>query len=371
MKILVAGGGPAGLSTAALLARASKANKVTLIERRQRSDSHGWGVTLRNQALSFLELGRLLEPQWLAGRRFLVRGECRVDYPNPPEVCLATLARDDLVAALAARCEDSGVAFHYGVDATRMPAAQIEEFDVVVAADGAHSRLRERWASAFEPTVTHGENWYAWLATDCAFPKLTIVLSDRNVPLLAWAYQYAPGLSSFIIERQDLAPEHAEVLHSPVSKQCRALAHSFQPELRGHSLFCAEATHWARFPLVRCKRLHAGQVVLVGDAAHTTHFSQGFGTMFAFDDACALNEALQGATSVAAGLEAYERAQTPRIAQFQAAADASRQWSEQLLAALNAKQERQVQVLVAARWPVNNAPPAPAPRHSFAHPQYA
>jgi anthraniloyl-CoA monooxygenase len=182
------------------------------------------------------------------------------------------------------------------------------------------------------------------------------------VPLLAWAYSYAPKLSSFIVERQDVAPPHARALQLPVSTQCQALAHSFAAELHGHRLFCAEGTRWTRFALVRCARLYAKNVVLLGDAAHTTHFSQGFGTMFAFDDACALNEALQGASSVPAALAAYQRAQTPRIDQFQTAANASQRWSEQLLAALHGNHESEVQALVAARWPINNAPPAPAPR---------
>lgn len=365
MKILVAGGGPAGLSAAALLAQTSSTHQITVIERQGSGDSRGWGITLRRHALGFLNLAQLLPPNQLrslAGRRLLVRGECRIDYDNPPDDSLVTIARDDLVAALARRCEQLGVQLRLGVDADQLRADEIKANDLLVAADGAHSPVRQRWAKEVAPNVGAGRNWYAWLATDRMFPKLTILFTDRIRPLLAWAYEYAPGMSSFIVERHDDSPAHAHELLLPVSLQRQDLAGEFAAELQGHRLFCAQSVRWKRFPLVRCKHLQVDNIVLVGDAAHTTHFSQGFGTMFAFDDACALAEALQGATSVRAALERYQGSQQPRIEEFQAAADKSRRWSEQLLAAAQARREDQVQALIAARWPRNDAPAAPAPK---------
>jgi 2-polyprenyl-6-methoxyphenol hydroxylase-like FAD-dependent oxidoreductase len=360
MRILSVGGGPAGLSAAASLAQASQAHDITVVERRGKHESRGWGVTLRNHALDFLGLKRLVQPQWLQGRRFMVRGECRLDLPNPPDACLITLPRDELIGALAVRCEERGVALHYGMDAGAIGAAQLRKFDLVVAADGARSRLCERWADVFSPRIEYGRNWYAWLATTQRFDKLTILFSDSHEPLLAWAYAYADGLSSFIVERQTFTDSSRAV-------QPLGLARNFAAELGGQRLLCAPNAHWSRFPLVRCERLHAENIVLIGDAAHTTHFSQGFGTMFAFEDACALNEALQGAGSVRDALEAYERAQQPRIEQFQSAADASRQWSERLLMAAGRGDETALQAAIAARWPVNSAPPAPAPRRRLQH----
>lgn len=357
MKILVIGAGPAGLSAAALLAGANR--EVTVIERRARNESHGWGVTLRNNALSFLDLGDLVQPQALQGRRFIVRGECRVDYPNPPEGFLVTLPRDALVGALAKRCEERGVQLRYGVEAAAFPHQQLKRYDLVVGADGANSALRQRYAQSFAPSVTQGGNYYVWAATRHLFRKLTILLSDRLAPLVGWGYQYDHGLSSFIVECTASTYLHhgGGGLNAPRTQAL--LQGCFSAMLEGAEVLCVSNTRWSRFPNLRCAKLSVDNIVLVGDAAHTTHFSQGFGTLFAFDDALALSTALNGSSSIADALALYQRTQQPKIEQFQSAAGTSQKWSEQLLVAFEAGNEAQMNALVAARWPTNSAPPAP------------
>jgi 2-polyprenyl-6-methoxyphenol hydroxylase-like FAD-dependent oxidoreductase len=363
MKVLVVGAGPAGLAFAILMAEAG-GHELTVLERGAADESSGWGITLRNDAMSFLGIGDALATQRLEGRAFHLRGERVVDLPNPAAAYLVTFERAHLLELLRRRCTRAGVELRFQVDVATLDDAALDGYDLVVAADGANSALRRRHAEAFEPTISPGRNWFTWLATPALFQKLTILLSDAPVPLLGWAYRYSSDRSTFIVECSDASFQRSGLSGLSPIEGCSTLAAAFARALGGKPVLCGPSLRWQQFPVVTCRRLVHRNLALIGDAAHTTHFSQGFGTSFAFDDALALASALRGATRLGSALESYEAAQRPRIDAFQATATNSMHWAEGLLDAAEAADDPRIRALIAARWPDNavNAGPLDPPK---------
>ena len=160
LKVLIAGAGPAGLSLASMLADERVATDITVLERSEAGDTPGWGITLRDHALSLLELDARLSPEFLDGRALRHRGDLVVDLPNPVDVRLATLSRRALVLALLGRCATRGIVPRHGVNIEDISSSELAEYDVVVAADGAKSALRSRHADVFRPRATVGRNRY-------------------------------------------------------------------------------------------------------------------------------------------------------------------------------------------------------------------
>lgn len=359
MKVLIVGGGPAGLSLATLLARSERSHEVTVLERNPPGEDPGWGITLRTNALSFLDLDRKLDPQRLEGRACWYRGEPVVDLPYPPMVGNTAIARAAVLSALVELCQDAGARVRFDVDGSRLREADLADYDLVVGADGAHSALRQAHAGGFRPAVTQGRNRYAWLAVEKPFDKLTILLQDGDVPLLAWAYKHTSTLSTFIVEASDATLQAAGLAQMPAAEACRAIGAVFERELSGARVLSRGALRWHAFPKISCERLRHENVVLIGDAAHTTHFSQGYGTMFAFDDAEALHVALSETSDVDEALDRYEATQKPKIASLQETASSSMRWAESVVDAADARDEARVRELIEARWPNNQVPPAP------------
>lgn len=353
MRILVVGAGPAGLSFASLMAEADPSHEITLVERNAAYMRPGFGITLRNDAVSFLELDKVVPYQKLEGRVFWHRGEVIVDLPNPPAAHLVTLSRAALVTALADRCSRSGVRLRYENDAARLAQSDLDDFDLVVGADGANSAVRRIYQRAFAPVIEYARNRYGWFGADISLPKLTIMLNDEESPMLAWGYKYTESVSTLIVECSEVAFDKYGLGELSSADAVTKVGKVFARELRGASVFCGGAVQWPRFPKVSCAKLCYQNIVLIGDAAHTTHFSQGFGTMFAFDDSLALYSALATMKEVTHALEAYEAVQRPKIAQFQETSFRSMRWSEMLIETAERGDEVKLAELIAGRWPRN------------------
>jgi 2-polyprenyl-6-methoxyphenol hydroxylase-like FAD-dependent oxidoreductase len=358
MKILIVGAGAAGLSFAILMAESGGPHDITVIERGAADERPGFGITLRDDTVSFLSLDRTLPCQHLEGRAFWRRGEPIVDLPNPPLRHLVTFSRAALVNTLVERSQRAGVRLTYQRDAERLSAADFEGYDLVVAADGANSAVRRLHAEAFAPVIEAGKNRFGWFGVGVPFDKLTILLRDEQGAMLGWGYKYSESVSTFIVESTDASlARHGLVGLSPEETATKVGA-LFRDDLRGSPVFCGPAVRWSHFPKVSCRRLVHANIALIGDAAHTTHFSQGFGTMFAFDDALALQTALAEG-DVATALASYEATQLPKIAEFQDLSFSSMRWSENLVEAAERGDEPALRDLIAARWPGNVAPPGP------------
>jgi anthraniloyl-CoA monooxygenase len=354
LKILIIGAGPAGLSFAALMGGARRRHSITVLERQAADTTPGWGITLRDHALPFLGLDSRIVTESLNGRALRRGADLLVDLPNPPDVHLVTFPRATLIAALADVCRSRQVLLRFGVDAHSLSDDDLGGYDVVVAADGARSTIRQRYAHAFKPTIAEGRNWFTWLGSDASFDKLTVLLSEGDPTLLGWAYRYSPDRSTFIVECTEPTYQRMRFSEKPVTETCAAIGRAFKPGLNGRSILAAASIQWQRYPVLSCERLTHQNVVLIGDASHTTHFSQGFGTMFAFDDALGLHNALEHESRVEEALASYQSTQRLKIAQFQSTAGQSMHWSERLLDSAERGDEAATQELIAARWR-NNA----------------
>ena len=329
MKIACIGGGPAGLFFALLMKKADPAHQVTVYERHQLADTFGFGVVFSEATEESLAHGdRAVSEAMAAGcHRW---GDIEIHYRGT--VITSTghgfsgLSRRELLEILAGRCRELGV--RLCLEREIRDPETLRDHDLVVASDGVNSPVRERYRDAFQPTVDVRPNRFVWLGTTHPFPAFTFHFKrDRYGLWRVHAYQYAPDRSTFIVEAPEATWRAAGLEHADETATlgfCEAL---FADELHGHRLL-SNRSIWRSFPTIRNARWHHENIVLIGDAAHTAHFSVGSGTKLAMEDAIALAEALSSHDAIAAALPAYEAARRPAVESLQRAAQASLQWFE-------------------------------------------
>ncbi|MGH7723996.1 MAG: bifunctional salicylyl-CoA 5-hydroxylase/oxidoreductase [Candidatus Eiseniibacteriota bacterium] len=337
MKAAAIGGGPAGLFFALLLKRADPAHEVVVFERNRLDDTFGFGVVFSDATEEALAHADPEVTRAMAQRSHRW-DDIEVHYRG--QVLTSTghgfsgLSRRTLLSLLADRCRDVGVRLCFERDVT--DPATLRDFDLIVAADGANSVVRERLKDAFRPQVDVRPNRFVWFGTTKPFPAFTFYF--KHDPHGLWrvhAYQYEPDRSTFIVEAREETWHAAGMDRANESATIAFCERLFAEELAGHRLL-SNRSIWRAFPTIRNEHWHHGNVVLAGDAAHTAHFSVGSGTKLAMEDAIALVEALgsagrpggAAAPALAEALEAYEAARRPAVESLQRAAQASLQWFE-------------------------------------------
>ena len=333
MKINVIGGGPGGLFAALLLKNADPSRTVAVFERNRPDDTFGFGVVFSDATLE--EVAEADAPTLRAiEERFYHWDDIHIHYRG--ELLRSTghgfagLSRRALLLLLHRRCREAGVGLHFETDAGELDPHL--DADLVVGADGLNSAVRARFADTFEPEVDLRPNRFVWLGTTRPFPAFTFHFREDGHGL--WrvhAYQYAAdGRSTFIVEAAERTWRRAGMDAAGEEETARFLERLFAEELDGHPLIRNRSV-WRRFPTIANARWSAGNVVLIGDAAHTAHFSVGSGTRLAMLDAIALTRALDGGPAgpdLAARLAAYEEERRRPVESLQRAAQASLQWFE-------------------------------------------
>ena len=196
--------------------------------------------------------------------------------------------------------------------------------DLIVGADGLNSLVRRSDEVAFAPHVEHFENHFAWFGTERSFDTLTQTFVRTSLGALnAHHYRYAPGMSTFIVECSPDAFERHGFADMDETESARACEAIFAEVLQGAPLM-TNRSHWRRFPRLWCERWHSGNRVLLGDAAHTAHFSIGSGTRLAMEDALALVTSLARVDDLAA----FESSRRPVVHKLVTAANTSGDWYE-------------------------------------------
>ena len=330
MNIACVGGGPAGLYFAILMKKSDAAHDVTVIERNRADDTFGFGVVFSDATLESLQEA---DPETHAEitRAFAHWDDIDIHYQG--QVITSTghgfsgLSRRTLLDVLQRRCAALGVRLRFETEVDDL--APYAGADLVVAADGVNSWVRGRLAEHVQPRVEWRPNRFVWLGTAFPFPAFTFIFKETAHGL--WrvhAYRYDADTSTFIVETTEETWRRAGLDRADEPATVAFCERLFARELGGHHLL-SNRSLWRSFPLVRCGRWHHDNVVLLGDAAHTAHFSIGSGTKLAIEDAIALHRAVERHRDVRAALAAYERERRPEVESAQRASQTSLEWFEQ------------------------------------------
>lgn len=338
MRIVIIGGGPGGLYLSALLKQADPHRDVILFERNRADDPYGFGVVFSDHTMSSLAEGdpgitaelASMGPSWDAIEVRLHGQSIRCGG-----IGFTAIARATLLGMLQDKARDAGVDLRFQTplnDPDDLP-----DHDLLVAADGANSTVRGWYGDAFGHHTDVGDAKFIWLGTTKPFDCLTFAFEhDDHGAYGVHAYPFEDGTSTFLVETDPDTWRAAGLdgfdpaRHPPGESDQHSvdyLATLFADQLDGHDLL-ASNSRWHSFPTVHNQRWSHGRTVLIGDAAHTAHFSVGSGTRMAMEDALALNEALAATAGVEDALTDYEAVRRPAVEHIQAAAEPSLRWWE-------------------------------------------
>jgi anthraniloyl-CoA monooxygenase len=332
MKIGIIGGGPAGLFYAYLMKRADPAHAIRVVERDPEHATYGWGVVFSDVALAFV---RDITPELYEAmtRNQEVHADMAVVHRGQT-VRLANnmfhrMARIDLLRALREHALRAGVAIAYEHRATGID--EFADCDLIVAADGANSAIRARYARHFGPELDVRPNQFAWYGTTRLFDPLSLIF--RQGPdglLIAHTYRYSRTHSTFLVECDPATFEAAGLGRRSEAQSLAYCEAVFAADLEGHPLLSNQSS-WFRYTIVKNRNWSWGNVVLLGDALRTGHPSIGSGTRLAMQDAIALYDASSAHPGdVPAILAEFERSRRPGSDALQAAAIRSTEWYENL-----------------------------------------
>ena len=341
MRIAITGGGPGGLYFAALMTGLDPGHEVTVWERNAPDDTFGFGVVFSDETLGGIEGADTVIHEQMEGR-FARWTDIDVEFNGHAFTVggqgFAAMSRQELLHILQERVAELGVTVHYRAEAPD-PDELRSSYDLVLAADGLSSTVRARYAEVFRPTLNRRRNKYIWFGTDLVFEAFQFFVKQTEWGTMQiHGYPYSDSGSTFIVEmhedvwrRAGLDRTEHEIFPPGVSDQhaVRRIQEIFAEELQGHEIL-TNNSRWLTFHTVRNERWHHENVVLLGDAAHTAHFSIGSGTKLAMEDALALAACLHEQPAIEAALDAYEAERRPVVESTQRAAQASLEWFENI-----------------------------------------
>ena len=338
VRLAVVGGGPAGLYFALLLKKARPEFDITVLERNRRDDTFGWGVVFSDQTLeNFRAADTVTFDQITASLAHWddIDVHVRDRVITSSGHGFAGIARKKLLNLLQARCEALGVTLHFQADlrdAAGLALYGLAGANLIVAADGVNSALRARHAEHFGPDLDVRTARYIWLGTAFPFEAFTFYfVENAHGVFQAHCYRFDAETSTFIVECDDASWRSAGFDRLDLPGTVAACENLFGPWLNGHRLrsnALPTAAPWTSFVRVRNRSWFHDNIVLIGDAAHTAHFSIGSGTKLAMEDAIALARVLEGSAPTPQALRAYQDERMTEALRLQNAARNSMEWFE-------------------------------------------
>jgi len=330
MKINVVGGGPAGLYLAILLKRARADIEVHVHERNRADDTFGFGVVFSDETLTHFReadpesYGQIIE-------RFAYWEEIDTHYRG--QVIRSTghgfcgIGRIELLNILQQRAESLGVQIEFQNEISDLQ--ELRNCDVLVGADGANSIVRRAWEDAFRPTIELKRNRFSWMGSTAPLKAFTFHFKENaHGHWMIHAYRFRGEAATWIIETTPEAFANAGLREDDEEGSARYLEELFAEELQGHRLLTNRSI-WRQFPGIKCESWVHRNVVILGDAAHTAHFSIGSGTKLAMEDSIALAQCILGnPDSIPDALSAYDSSRRLEVEKTQHAADVSLGWFE-------------------------------------------
>jgi len=330
MKINVIGGGPAGLYFAILVKKGQPSHQIKIYERNGPDDTFGWGVVFSGRTLANLRAADKdshaeITKQFASWDNVdVVHRDAKVSIHGNS---FSGIARLQLLKILQRRAEQLGVEIEFHSEVNDVERLR-SDCDLLLAADGVNSTVRVRYAEQFQSELDLRANRYIWYGTNQLFHGLTLTFRENEAGVFAaHSYKFNPTTSTFIIECDPLTWTSAG-FEGMSDEETRAyLGDVFASDLHGRTLL-SNNSKWINFLLVKNRNWFFDNVVLLGDALHTAHFSIGSGTKLAMEDAIALAECFQQSTSVPEALTDFATTRRPVIEDYQAAAFESMVWFE-------------------------------------------
>jgi anthraniloyl-CoA monooxygenase len=329
MKISIVGGGPAGLYFALLMKKQNAGHDVTVFERNGPNDTFGWGVVFSDKTLSYLKEND--EQSYAAiTERFETWDNVDVVHRDRKVTIrgnkFSGIARIELLNILQERCLALGVNLRFRTEVGEVEADAGE--DLLVGADGINSAVRQRHEQFFQPDLSVRRNKYIWYGTHRLFHGLTLTFRTSEAGVFAaHSYKFNRTTSTFIVECDEQTWANARFERMTDQETREYVGEVFAGDLEGHALM-SNNSKWINFVNVRNRHWSHRNIVLLGDALHTAHFSIGSGTKLALEDAIALAQSFEGKTDVASALRDFEKNRRPIIEEYQEAAYESLVWFE-------------------------------------------
>jgi anthraniloyl-CoA monooxygenase len=338
VKVAIIGGGPAGLYLALLLKGANAHHQVTVVERNAAGSTFGWGVVFSDQTLENFRAADLPTYDSITSNfahwddiDVFIKGEKVTSGGHG----FSGIARKKLLNILQERARALGVEMRFETpvrDIEDLTALGLQDADLIVAADGINSVIRKKFAAHFKPQLDVRKAKYIWLGTDYRFDAFTFYfVQNEHGVFQAHCYRFDENTSTFIVECDEASWRAAGFDRMDTSATIAACEKMFAHWLKSHRLIgndTRQASPWTNFTLVRNEKWFYKNIVLIGDSAHSAHFSIGSGTKLAMEDAIALAKYLTQERELPTALQKYQDERMTEALRLQNAARNSMEWFE-------------------------------------------
>lgn len=330
MNIVILGSGPAGLYCGLLIKKTNPAYDITIIERNPADVTYGWGVVFSDRTLATFQRADYKTYEQIRDH-FVIWDAIDVRYRGETIRCeghvIASISRKLLLHILQRRCAELGIMLKFGCEIHDL--AELSGYDLLIAADGINSIVRKAYTQIFKPDLTPGKAKYIWLGSDKVLDNFTFIFCENEHGLFqVHAYPFSGTNSTFIIECDEASWLNAGLDRADEAESLAYCERLLATHLDGAALL-SNNSKWINFPTLKTRTWHYQRMVLLGDAAHTAHFSIGSGTKLAMEDAIALASALEQ-RDLETALNAYELERKAVVEVFQRAAEESQVYFETL-----------------------------------------